>query len=63
LTLCPPAHRELLQLKRQGLSLAELAARTGLHASSIRRILYTLARRFAEQGHNKSSGCHPAGED
>ncbi len=63
LTLCPPAHRELLQLKRQGLSLAELAARTGLHASSIRRILYTLARRLAEQGHDKSSGLSPAGED
>ena len=51
LTLCPPAHRELLRLKRQGLSLAELVARTGLHESSIRRIFYTLARRFAEQGH------------
>jgi len=51
LTLCPPAHRELLRLKRQGLSLAELSARTGLHESSIRRIFYTLARRFAEQGH------------
>jgi RNA polymerase sigma-70 factor (ECF subfamily) len=63
LMFCPPAHRELLQLKRQGLSLAELAARTGLHESSIRRIFYTLARRFAEQGHDKSSGRHPAGED
>ena len=48
LTLCPPEHRELLRLKRQGLSLAELAAHTGLHESSIRRILYTLARRLSE---------------
>ncbi len=27
---------------------AEIAARTGLHESSVRRILYDLARRFAE---------------
>jgi RNA polymerase sigma-70 factor (ECF subfamily) len=46
-TLCPPAHRELLRLKRQGYSLAEIAARTGLHESSVRRILYDLARRLA----------------
>lgn len=47
LTLCPPEHRALLQLKRQGCSLAELAERTGLHPSSVRRILYDLARRLA----------------
>ncbi|HVX61577.1 MAG TPA: sigma-70 family RNA polymerase sigma factor [Pirellulales bacterium] len=47
LALCPPAHRELLTLKRQGLPLAEIAARTGLHASSVRRILYDLAKRLA----------------
>jgi RNA polymerase sigma-70 factor (ECF subfamily) len=45
--LCPPAHRELLDLKRQGLPLAELAERTGLHESSVRRIFYDLARRLA----------------
>jgi RNA polymerase sigma factor (sigma-70 family) len=44
---CPPAHREILRLKRQGLSLAEIAARTGFHEGSIRRILYELARRLA----------------
>jgi RNA polymerase sigma factor (sigma-70 family) len=44
---CPPAHRELLRLKRQGLPLAEIAARTGLHEGSVRRILYDLARRMA----------------
>jgi RNA polymerase sigma-70 factor (ECF subfamily) len=49
--VCPPAHRELLRLKRQGLTLAEIAERTGLHEGSVRRILYTLARRLAaEQG-------------
>ncbi len=45
--LCPPAHRGLLELKRQGLPLAEIAARTGLHESSVRRILYELAKRLA----------------
>jgi RNA polymerase sigma-70 factor (ECF subfamily) len=45
--LCPPAHHELLRLKRQGLRLAEIANRTGMHPSSVRRILYGLARRLA----------------
>lgn len=49
LALCPPAHRELLQLKRQGLPLEEIARRTGLHPSSVRRILYELARQFDQQ--------------
>ena len=49
LELCPPAHHDLLRLKRQGASLAEIAARTGLHPSSVRRILYDLARRLADQ--------------
>src|SRR5579862_4595764 len=31
LTLCPPARHEVLRLKRQGLLLEEIAARTGLH--------------------------------
>jgi RNA polymerase sigma-70 factor (ECF subfamily) len=47
LALCPPEHHELLRLKRQGLSLDEIAAPTGLHPSSVRRILYELARRMA----------------
>lgn len=49
LALCPPAHRDLLRLKRQGFSLDEIAARTGYHPSSVRRILYDLARRLASQ--------------
>jgi RNA polymerase sigma factor (sigma-70 family) len=48
LALCPPAHRPLLELKRQGLPLAEIAARTGLHPSSVRRILYDLAKQLVE---------------
>jgi RNA polymerase sigma-70 factor (ECF subfamily) len=50
LALCPPAHREVLHLKRQGLGLEEIAARTGLHAGSIRRILRGLARRLTRPG-------------
>ena len=47
LFLSQPAHREILQLKRQGLSVAEIARRTGWHADSIHRILRTLASRLA----------------
>ncbi len=47
MALCPPAHRPLVVLKQQGCSLAEIAERTGLHPSSVRRILYGLARRLA----------------
>jgi RNA polymerase sigma-70 factor (ECF subfamily) len=43
---CPPAHREVLRLRRLGTPLAEVAARTGLHPGSVRRILYDLARRL-----------------
>ena len=57
LALCPPAHHELLRLKRDGKSLAEIAQQTGLHPSSVRRILYDLARDLAarnEQGRTSS---------
>src|SRR5216110_2074463 len=44
---CPPEHRPILGLRRQGYSLAEIADRTGLHPDSVRRILRTLARQLA----------------
>jgi RNA polymerase sigma factor (sigma-70 family) len=47
LALCPAGHQELLWLKRQGLSLVEIAARSGLHEGSIRRIFRRLARQLA----------------
>ena len=50
LALCPPAHHELLRLKREGKSLAEIAEQTGLHPSSVRRILYDLARQLRARG-------------
>jgi RNA polymerase sigma-70 factor (ECF subfamily) len=46
LALCPPLHREVLHLKRQGLPLGQIAARTNLHEGSVRRILYDLAKRL-----------------
>jgi RNA polymerase sigma-70 factor (ECF subfamily) len=47
LALCPPAHHEVLRLRRAGLRLADIAAQTGLHEDSIRRILRKLARQLA----------------
>lgn len=45
--LCPPQHREILRMKQQGLPLEEIAEQTRLHPSSVRRVLYELARRLA----------------
>ena len=50
LNQCPPAHREILVLRRQGMRYGEIAERTGLHEGSIRRIIYDLARRMAVNG-------------
>jgi RNA polymerase sigma-70 factor (ECF subfamily) len=47
LALCPPDHHEVLRLRRDGLSRHEIAARTGLHEGSVRRILRRLARQVA----------------
>ena len=49
LALCPPEHRELLRLKRAGVPLPEIAARTGLHVGSVRRVLRNLAVEFARE--------------
>jgi RNA polymerase sigma-70 factor (ECF subfamily) len=46
---CPPDHRPLVALKREGHSLSEIAAQTGYHPSSIRRIFYDLARRMSQE--------------
>jgi RNA polymerase sigma-70 factor (ECF subfamily) len=50
LALCPPAHHELLRLKREGLRLTEIAARAGMHEGSVRRVLRQLARRLVLDG-------------
>jgi RNA polymerase sigma-70 factor (ECF subfamily) len=56
LAVCPPEHRPVLNLRRQGFTLDEVAASTGLHEGSVRRILRTLARRVAFDG-----GANPGG--
>ncbi len=58
---CPPAHRDILTLRRQGLPMTEIAARSGLHEGSVRRILYKLARRMAvDPNDTPSSHSHEA---
>lgn len=47
LAACPPEHRPVLALRRQGLSNEEIAVRTGLHDGSVRRILRQVSRRLA----------------
>jgi len=47
LALCPPAHRDILRLRRQGVAVAEIAGRMGLHVGSVHRILQGLACRVA----------------
>jgi RNA polymerase sigma-70 factor (ECF subfamily) len=47
LALCPSDHHEVLRLRREGLTLEEIAGRTGLHEGSVRRILRKLARQLA----------------
>jgi RNA polymerase sigma factor (sigma-70 family) len=46
LDLCPPAHQEILRLKREGALTGEVAARTGLNAGSVRRILNAVSQRL-----------------
>jgi len=45
--LTPPEHRPILLLRREGLTLDEIAARTGLHEGSVRRIIRQLSRQVA----------------
>jgi RNA polymerase sigma-70 factor (ECF subfamily) len=47
LALCPAEHHPILYLKREGFGLTEIAARTGLHEGSVRRILRKLSRQLA----------------
>lgn len=47
LALCPPAHRNVLKLRSEGVAVTEIAARSGLHEGSVHRILHKLACRVA----------------
>src|SRR5262249_41068591 len=47
LTLCAPAHREIVRLRMRGIPVSEIATSTGLHVGSVHRILHDLACRVA----------------
>jgi RNA polymerase sigma-70 factor (ECF subfamily) len=47
LAACSPAHREIVRLRMRGVSVAEIAARTGMHVGSVHRVLQALAWRVA----------------
>jgi RNA polymerase sigma factor (sigma-70 family) len=49
LDMCPADHHPVLELRRAGVSLTEIAARTGLHEGSVRRIIRRLASALALQ--------------
>ena len=59
LGLCPPEHRELLELRRRGASASEIGARVGMHEGSVRRVLRELSVRLACSG--SSAAEPPAG--
>lgn len=54
--ICPAEHRELLEMKAAGASLATIAKRTGLHVDSIRRILRQIARQVSLDVDEKLAG-------
>lgn len=49
LLICPPEHRHVLIFRREGMLLADIATRTGLHEGSVRRILREVFRDLALQ--------------
>lgn len=56
--LCLPEHRPILDLKRQGASMDEIVAKTGLHPGSVRRILRNLASQMAAENHDAPEASH-----
>lgn len=54
--ICPPEHREILQMKREGAANAEVAAQTGLHEGSVRRILCNVAQKLARHKEETQGG-------
>lgn len=47
--LCSPRHRQILESRRQGLGYKEIAERFHMHESSVRRIIYELAKRLGQK--------------
>lgn len=61
LALCPPEHHALLRMKGEGLPLAAIAQRTGLHVDSVRRVLRRLARQVASEPRPAAADVHAVG--
>lgn len=59
LDVCTPKQRQVVQLRREGFRMGEIAARTGLHEGSVRRILFDLARRFSAERRSESVRVDP----
>jgi RNA polymerase sigma-70 factor (ECF subfamily) len=62
LRACPPTHRDVVRLRMHGHRMGEIAARTGLHEGSVRRILYELARHLSIERRSSQSGGLAASE-
>lgn len=65
LSLTPPEHHQVILLRREGLPLAEIAARSGLHEGSVRRIIRRLSRELAlreEPLHDLDPSCTSVAE-
>lgn len=60
LDLCPEDHHPVLAMRREGVPLAEIAARTGLHEGSVRRIIRRLASALALRSSPSTGGCDAA---
>ncbi len=45
----PPIEAEVVELRREGLTFDEIAARTGLHERAARRVIHALRRRLEER--------------
>jgi RNA polymerase sigma factor (sigma-70 family) len=55
LSICQPAHREIVMLRLRGMPVAEIAGRIGMHVGSVHRILQDLACRVAVKRTTRSS--------
>lgn len=49
LEFCPSKYHDIIRLRREGLKHKEIAEKTGLHPSSVRRIIYEVARQLKQR--------------
>lgn len=59
LASCSTQHRAMVELRRQGYSLTEIAQQTGYHPSSVRRIFYELAYQTGQRVHSQDPETTP----